>query len=294
MALGSRDILFLFMGIIAVCLVASFSAYELTTYDSVRGVLGSIVAETSQGGSLQSQYNTMADQFANGRGDVFTYHTGDMAIDITAAQAAGKGEGQVIGLVLDNYAANLYNGNVDGNANLAAVSNIAGAKANDMYFLATVLLFAIFLIIFGLSFIQQWYETMRDMLKSSGKIILVMGVLAFVVFLFMPSVVKPVMWSSISSDLGRDVLYVVEPRIMDTFLVNMLIVILSGALLYGAGFLVHINTGEGEPNPMEYVRSNPKIRPAAAAGSQPRIRSATVTKAPTVKAVESKPVRRQL
>jgi len=34
MALGSRDILYFFMGIIAVGLVVFFSAYELTTYES--------------------------------------------------------------------------------------------------------------------------------------------------------------------------------------------------------------------------------------------------------------------
>ncbi len=290
MALGSRDILFFFMGIIAVCLIASFSAYELTTYDSVRGILGSIVAETSQGASLHSQYNDMVDQFANG-GDVFTYHTGGQSIAVAASQVAGKSESQVIDIVVDKYAANLYNGNVNGN--LVTVNKVAGAGANGLYFLATVLLFAGFLVIFVLSFIQQWYETTRDMLKSSGKIVLVMGALAFVVFLFTPSVVKSVMWSSISSDLGRDVMYVVEPRIMGTFLVNTLIVVLFGALLYGAGFLVHINTGEGEPNPMEYVRSSPKIRPAVTGqhNAQPRV---PVKARSAVKVPASKPVRKQL
>jgi hypothetical protein len=150
------------MGIMAVCLVASFSAYELTTYDSVRGVLGSIVAETSQGAGLHSQYNDMVDQFSNNRGDVFTYHTGDQSIAVTASQVAGKNEAQVIGIVVDKYAQNLYNGNVNGN--LATVNSVAGAGGNGWYFLATVLLFAGFLVIFILSFIQQWYETTRDML----------------------------------------------------------------------------------------------------------------------------------
>jgi predicted outer membrane lipoprotein len=279
------------MGIIAVCLVAAFSAYELTTYDSVRGILGSIVAETSQGSSLHTQYYDMADQFANGQASTFTYHTGDMAIPITAAEAAGKGESQAIGLVLDKYAVKLYNGDVDGNADLATVSGIAGARANGVYFLATVLLLAAFVVIFALSYIQEWYETMQDMLKSSGKILLAMGVLAFVVFLFTPFVLKSAMWSSINTGMGRDVLYVVEPRVMGTVLVNTLIVVLFGALLYGAGFLVHVNAGEGEPSPMEYVRSKPKIRPAA---TDNKLKDAGEAKLPAMKAPEGKPVRRQL
>jgi hypothetical protein len=284
MALGSRDILFFFMGIIAVCLVVSFSAYELTTYESVRDALGNIAAQPSQIVGLHSQYNDMVDQFSNGRGDTFTYHYGGQDIGVAASQARGKSESQVMGIVLDNYAQNFYNGNVKGD--YATVSGVVGAGANGFYFLATVLLFAAFFIIFILSYIQQWYESTRDMLKSSGKIILVMGVVAFVIFLLMPSVVKSVMWSSISSDLGRDVAYVIEPRITGAFLVNTLIVILFGALLYGAGFLVHINTGEGEPNPMEYVRSMPKMRTM---DSQPKTSSAPVARGPA-----GKPGRRQL
>jgi len=73
-------------------------------------------------------------------------------------------------------------------------------------------------VILVLSYVQQWYETTKDMLKSAGKVILIMGVIAFVIFLFLPSVVKSVMWPSISSDLGRDVTYVVEPRVTGTIL----------------------------------------------------------------------------
>ncbi len=284
MAVGPREILFFFMGIIAICLVASFSAYELTTYDSMRGVLGSIVADTSQGASLHSQYNNMVDQFSNNHGNAFTYNCGDQPIVVAPLEVAGKSEDQVIGMVLDKFATNLYNGNYKGN--LAILSGIAGAGAHSLFFFATLLLFCAFTAIFVLALTQQWYESVSGMLKSSGKMVLVLGIIAFVAFLFMPSLVKSAMWSYMSSDLGRDIAYVVEPRIMGTLLVNMLILILFGALLYGAGFLVHINTGEGEPNPMEYVRSSPKMR---AAGGKANTRSSPSTKVPA-----GKPGRRQL
>lgn len=284
MVLELRDILYFFMGVMAVLLVVSFSAYQLTTYEPVRDALGSIAAQPSQIVDLHSQYNDMVDQFSNNRGDMFTYHYGSQSIDVTASQVRGKSESQVMGIVLDKYAVNFYNGNVKGD--LATVSGLVGAGANGFYFLVAVLLFAAFFITLILSYIQQWYESTRDMLKSAGKIILVMGAIAFIIFLVTPSVVKSVMWSSISSDLDRDVTYVVEPRVTGTILVNTLIVILFGALLYGAGFLVHINTGEGEPNPMEYVRSTPKMR---SMDSQPKTSSALIAKE-----TAGKPGRRQL
>ena len=264
MALGSRDILYFFMGIIAVGIVIFFSAYELTTYQSVSDSLVKISQQPAQAVSLHSQYNDMIDQFSNNRGDVFTYNYGSQAIDVTATQARGKTESQVLGIVLDKYATNFYNGNVAGGS-LSSVSGVAGASANGFYFLVSVLLFAAFVIILVLSFIQQWYETTKDMLKSAGKIILIMGVIAFIAFLFLPSIVKSVMWASISSDLGRDVTYVIEPRIMGTVLVNTLIVVLFGALLYGSGFLIHINEGEGEPDAMGYLREPARMKEAKVA-----------------------------
>ncbi len=238
MALGSREILYFFMGIIAVCMVVFFSAYQLTTYQAIRDDFGGIAAQPSQVVDLHSQYSDMADQFSNNKGDVYTYHYGSQAIDVTAAQARGMGESQVIGIVLDRYTTNFYDGNVKGD--LATASGIVGASANGFYFLAAVLLFAAFAVILVVSFVQQWYESVKDLLKSAGKIILIMSVIAFIIFLVMPSVVKSVMWTSISTDLGRDVTHVIEPRVTGTILVNILIVVLFGALLYGAGFLVHI------------------------------------------------------
>jgi hypothetical protein len=257
-AFESRDVLFFFMGIIAVCLVVSFSACELTTYGSIRDTLGGIAAQPSQIVNLHTQYNDMVDQFSNGRGDLFTYHYGGQDIVVSVSQVVGKSESQVMGIVLDKYSQNFYSGNVYGD--YATVSSFVGSGANAFYLLLTLLLFASFLAILILAYVQKWYESTMDMLKSSGKIILIVGVIAFIIFLFMPSVVKSVMWGSISSDLGRDITYVLEPRITGTFLVNMLIVILFGALLYGAGFLIHINTGEGEPDPVGYMRSAPKLR----------------------------------
>ncbi len=267
MALGLKDILFLFMGIIAICLVISFGAYQLTTYGSVRGIVGQIALQPTQIVNLHSQYGEMTDQFANTQANTYTYQWGSQSIDVSKTQVSGKSEQQAIGIVLDKYADNLYHGHVTGD--LATASSISGAGANGLYFIIAILMFAAMVIILALSFIQQWYESTKEMLKSAGKIILVASVVTFIILLIAPPIIESVMWDSINSnDWGREVNTVIAPIITGTFLVDTLIIILFGALLYGVGFLFHINTGEGEVDAGAYLRSTPKRTPNAA----PRIK----------------------
>jgi len=258
LALELRDILYFFMGIIAICLAISFGAYQLTTYDSVRGIVGDIAQQPTQVVNLHTQYGNMVDQFDNSLGDSFTYHWGSQSIEVTASQVNGMSEQQCLSLVIDEYSTNLYNGHVTGDLNTA--SSLAGAGANGIYFITAILAFAVFIIILILSFIQQWYETTKDTLKSAGKIILVASVLAFIILLLAPPIIESVMWGSInSSDWAREVNNVVEPRIATTFLVNTLIMVLFGALLFGVGLVFHINTTEGDVDVGEYIRSSPKM-----------------------------------
>ena len=269
MALELKDILYLFMGILAVCLVISFSAYQLTTYDAVRSTVGAVAAETIQGANLHTQYLSMLNQFNNDEGNIFTYTWGSQSINVTMADAQGKTEPSVIALVLDRYSQNIYSGNVPND--LSTASSLAGSGANGFYFVTAILMFAAIFVILILSFIQQWYETTKDMLKSAGKIILIMSVLAFLAFLVLPPIVESVMYGSISgNNWSLNVNSVVEPRITSAFLVNSLILILFGALVYGMGFLFHINTGEEGVEAGEYFRSAPK---KSVAKSAPKVKS---------------------
>jgi hypothetical protein len=257
------------MGILAVCLVISFSAYQLTTYDAVRSTVGAVAAETIQGANLHTQYLSMLNQFNNDQGNIFTYTWGSQSINVTMADAQGQTEPYVIGLVLDRYSQNIYDGNVPNDLSMA--SSLAGSGANGFYFVTAILMFAAIFVILILSFIQQWYETTKDMLKSAGKIILIMSVLAFLAFLVLPPIVESVMYGSISgNNWSLNVNSVVEPRITSAFLVNSLILILFGALVYGMGFLFHINTGEEEVDAGEYFRSAPK---KSVTKSAPKVKS---------------------
>ena len=123
------------MGIIAVCLVLSFGAYQLTTYGSVRGIVGEIALQPTQIVNLHTQYGEMTDQFDNTQANTYTYHWGSQTIDMSKTQVSGKSEQQAIGMVLDKYADNLYHGQVTGD--LATASSIAGAGANGLYFIAS-------------------------------------------------------------------------------------------------------------------------------------------------------------
>lgn len=250
------------MGIFAVCLVVSFSAYQLTTYGSVRDVIGSISTQPSQVVNLHAQYNEMSDQFASASGSSYTYHFAGQSVPINASQVRGKNEQQTLSLVLDKYTYDFYYGTNPGL--LGTLSGLFGAGANGLYLLISVFLFILFASILGLAFAMQWYDTVKDLLKSTGKVIGILGIVAFFIIILMPSLVNSFMWQSInSSDLARDISMVLEPLITNTFLVNMLIIVLLGALLYGIGFLIHINTGEEVSEESSYERSAPKQKSRA-------------------------------
>lgn len=257
------------MGIFAICLVITFSAYQLTTYDSVRSIVGAVAADTTQGANLHTQYLSMLNQFNNDQGNTFTYSWGSQNISVTMADAQGNTEQSVRDLVLDRYAQNIYDGNVPNSLSMA--SSLAGSGANGFYFITAILLFAAVFVILFLSFIQRWYETTKDMLKSAGRIILVISVLAFLVFLVLPPIIESVMYGSLSgNNWSLAVNSVIEPRITGAFLVNTLILILFGALVYGLGFLFHINTGEESVDAGEYFTSAPR---KSASKSAPQIKS---------------------
>src|SRR5208337_847696 len=153
---------------------------------------------------LNTQYSQMNDQFINGQGNSFTYQWGSQSIDVTASQVSGMNEQQSLGLVIDEYSTNLYNGHVTGD--LTTASGLGGAGANGIYFITAILAFAVLLVILVLSFIQEWYETTKDTLKSAGKIILVASALAFIILLLAPPIIESMMWGSISgNDWGREV-----------------------------------------------------------------------------------------
>lgn len=233
------------MGLVAICLVISFSAYQLTTYDSIRSIIGETAVQPSGTASLHSQYDDLQDFLTGSTGDSFTYHFAGSYIKVARAQVQGKSEQQCNSLVLDSFTKSFYTGTDTGDLSFAY--GFVGSGANAIYALLAFIFFIVLAGILGAAFIRHWFDDNVELLKSSGMIIVAVCIVAFFVFLILPGIVKSMMWGMLyNNTLHQEVLHVVEPRISATFLVNTLIVTLVGAVFYGVGFFIGFEEKEHE------------------------------------------------
>jgi hypothetical protein len=284
MATELRQIAFFFMGLVAICLVISFSAYQLTTYDSIRRIIGETAIQPSGMASLHSQYNDLQDFLTGSTGNSFTYHFAGSYFNYTRAQLQGKTEQQCNNLVLDSFTKSFYTGTDTGDLSFAY--GFVGSGANAIYALLAFVFFIVLVGILGLAFARHWFDDNVELLKSSGTIMVAVCIVAFFVFLILPGILKSMMWSTLyGNTLHQEVLHVVEPRVSATFLVNTLIVTLVGAVLYGVGFFIGFEEKEHEESTeRQFERKASTGRIAA----KPHEQSVKVREAP------SKPGRRQL
>lgn len=233
------------MGLVAICLVISFSAYQLTTYDSIRSIIGETAVQPSGTASLHSQYNDLQDFLTGSTGDYFTYHFAGSYIKVARTQVQGKTEQQCNSLVLDSFTKSFYTGTDTGD--LKNAYTFVGSGANAIYAFLTFIFFIVLAGILGLAFARHWFDDNVELLKSSGTILMAVCIVAFFVFLILPGILKSMMWSTLyRSMLYQEVLQVVEPRVSATFLVNTLIVTLVGAVFYGVGFFIGFEEKEHE------------------------------------------------
>lgn len=233
---GLRYLLLLLAGLMAVLFVISFTAWGLTTYGSIRHLVGDLAAQPDKAAGLQGQYEDMATYFAGGSGDTFTYHFMSAPVAINKTQAAGMGDSDVISLVLDIYVSGLYNNDLpSGSPGFAGT--FIGPTGNLLYGV-TALIFAIAFILFTAGAVLWFPESPRPShLKSAGKTLAVVSVIVFLVFTLLPGLLKSLVWGSLSNtSSARDLLSVLEPNIMAPLLWNTILVILVAAAIYGAGY----------------------------------------------------------
>src|SRR5512146_3251711 len=142
---GLRYALLLAAGLAAVLFIIAFTAWGLTTYGSVRHMVGDLAAQPDKAADLRDQYKEMATTFASGAGS-FTYYFLSAPITVAPAQVAGLGESEGISLVLDAYASGVDDNTLP-SARLAAASMFVGSTSNLIY-AVTALVFAIAIILF--------------------------------------------------------------------------------------------------------------------------------------------------
>jgi hypothetical protein len=246
---GLRYALLLLAGFVAVLLVVSLSAYSLTTYGSIRAIVGDVAAQPGQAASLQSQYKDMQKYFSEGRGDTFTYHFGAMPISIGRDQVSGLDEGRTLEMIVDIYASSLYL--VKYNTGLmGSVGSIIGSSGNGMYAAITVALALALAVAGAAAVLPQWQGAFPARLKDAGKVLIIFCAVAFVFFLLAPGIVKSVVWDSIpNTGSGRDIVRVIESRITSSLLLNTLLMMALGLVLYAAGYVLGLG-GAGKSAPI--------------------------------------------
>ncbi len=246
---GLRHALLVVAGLMGILLVISFTAWGLTTYGSVRHVVGDMAAQPDKAVSLQDQYDDMAIAFAGGS-DTYTFHFNSAPVDIGKSEAEGLGRDVVIGLVLDTYTSDLYNNRLAaGGPGFTGI--FFNGTGNLIYLLVMLFIAAIFAAFVAGGILPFTDTPMPDRLKSAGKVIAVVCVLAFLFLAFMPGLIKSLAWGSIgNTGAARDILDILEPALVGSLLRNTLLMMIIGGILYGAGYYQEIQgDGQGKPRP---------------------------------------------
>ena len=232
---GFRYALLLAAGLVAVLFVIAFTAWGLTTYGSVRHVVGDFAAQPDKAADLRDQYEEMATQFAGGANS-FTYYFRSAPITVAPEQAGGMSESEVISLVLDTYTSGLYDNSLQ-SGGLGAANVFVGSTGNLLY-AVTALVFAIAFVLFTAGAVREFPDlTLPLKLKSAGKTIAAFCAAVFFIFALLPGLLKSIFWGPIgNSSANRDALTLLEPLVVGSLLRNTLLVILIAAVVYGAGF----------------------------------------------------------
>jgi hypothetical protein len=232
---GFRYALLVAAGLVAVLFVIAFTAWGLTTYGSVRHVVGDLAAQPDKAADLRDQYEEMATQFSGGASS-FTYYYRSEPITVAPEQVTGMGESEVISLVLDVYTSGLYDNSLQ-SGGLGAANVFVGSTGNLLYALAA-LVFAIAFTLFTAGAVRGFAELpLTFRLKSAGKTIAAFCAAVFFIFALLPGLLKSLFWGSVANGSSiRDSLDILEPGIVGSLLRNMLLVILIAGAIYVAGF----------------------------------------------------------
>jgi hypothetical protein len=231
---GFRYALLLAAGLVAVLFIVAFTAWGLTTYGSVRHVVGDLAAQPDKAADLRDQFEEMATQFSGGASS-FTYYFRSAPITVAPAQVTGMGESEVISLVLDIYTSGLYDNSLQ-SGGLGAASVFVGSTGNLLY-AATALVFAIAFILFNAGAVRGFAELpLPFKLKSAGKIIAAFCAVVFFIFALLPGLLKSLFWGPVGNNSAiRDALNLLEPLVVGSLLRNTLLVILIAGVIYVAG-----------------------------------------------------------
>lgn len=266
---GIRHGLLVLTGLAAVLLIIFFTVYGLTTYGSIRGIVGSIAAETDQAASFHNQFDEMTGYFAGNKGDTYTFRFGGLPISVDKSEAGGLDETRALNLMLDIYTSNIYHVKYSTGL-MGIIGSFFNADANFMFALLALLSLAAFMVLAIASVLPAWEGTLAKKLKDEGLVIVAFCAVAFFVFLIAPALIKSIIWGSIpSSDVARDIIRIIESRVVSSLLLDDILIALVGILVYAVGFFIDRKAGDsGNSSAASRTRQDAGRR--AAPPAQPR------------------------
>lgn len=266
---GIRHGLLILTGLAAVLFIIFFTAYGLTTYGSIREVVGSIAAETDQAASLHNQYVAMIGHFSGNHGDTFTYRFGGLPVSVDKSEVGALDEAGTLDLLLDMYTANIYHVKFSTGL-MGKISSLFNADANFACSLLALIAFAAFTCLAIASVLPYWEGSTGKKLKDEGLVIIAFCALAFFVFLIAPALIKSMIWGAIpSSDVARDIIRIIESRIVSSLLLDDILIALIGALIFAVGYVVDKNAGGSTaPKTRQENARRPAQPPAQLKGGQ--------------------------
>ncbi|HMK46127.1 MAG TPA: hypothetical protein VK436_05830 [Methanocella sp.] len=253
---GVRYGLLLFTGLTAVLLILTYTAYGITTYGSIRGIVGEIAAQPDQAVSLHDQYLAMNSFFNNGQGDIFTYHFGSLPISLGKSDTGNLDEGGTISLMLDVYTSNIYHVKYNTGV-MGRFGGLFNAETNLVLGILMLIVLGSFIVLTVVQLFPYWEEPLPKKLMEEGLIIISFCIVALFIFLLVPPLIKSIFWNSIPGTDGvRDIIRIIESRIVSSLLVDDILVLISGLALFSAGFYLKGKMGGEKSTALVTRRSN--------------------------------------
>jgi hypothetical protein len=191
----------------------------------------------------------MTSYFSGNQGDTYTYRFGGLPISLDKSEAGGLDETRALDLMLDIYTSNIYHVKFSTGL-MGKIISLFNADANLACGLLALISFAAFIVLAIASILPYWEGTFAKKLKEEGLVIIAFCAIAFFVFMLVPALIKPSIWgSNPSSDGARDIIRIIESRVVSSLLLDDILVALVGVLLFAVGFFIDRNSGSSGSSP---------------------------------------------
>jgi hypothetical protein len=176
-------------------------------------------------------------------------------------------------LMLDIYTSNIYHVKYSTGL-MGKIGSLFDAESNFIFALLALLSLVAFIVLAIASVLPVWEGAFSKKLKSEGLTIVAFCAVAFFIFLIAPALIKSIIWSSIpSSDVARDIIRIIESRVVSSLLLDDILIALVGVLIYAVGFFIDRKAGDSVDSyaaPRSRQDAGKRAAPPAQPKAQPK------------------------